>query len=166
MYSSLEPRWPHTDLPTGLVMALNMTCLQGNSTACEGIGGVQLTLAVVLPLLILLVVVTIALMYTQRNRVRSMWTLDRLKSTEFNTHQPEGSHYSAMVKATPASDNSPIYENYTQSGYRNRSTSEPEDIYLQCDSQDDAIYNNDPSCSLTITPSELDEDLYVMPDVL
>lgn len=44
-----------------------------------------------------------------------------------------------------------------------RSPPEPEEnLYLQCESADDAIYGNDPACSLSImTP---DEDVYVVPD--
>lgn len=46
-----------------------------------------------------------------------------------------------------------------------RFSSEPEeDVYLQCDSPDDAIYSNDPSCNLSILPDSQDEDVYIMPD--
>ena len=48
-----------------------------------------------------------------------------------------------------------------------RSPVQPEDVYLQCDLSDDAIYSNDMSCSLAILPPDTEEeDIYIMPDVL
>lgn len=48
-----------------------------------------------------------------------------------------------------------------------RSPMEPEDVYLQCDSSDDAIYSNDLPCSLAVLPADIEEDdLYIMPDAL
>lgn len=41
-----------------------------------------------------------------------------------------------------------------------------EDLYLQCDSEPDAIYSNDPACDLSSLPDhrEEEEDVYIMPD--
>lgn len=47
----------------------------------------------------------------------------------------------------------------------NRSEGEPEDLYLQCDTFEEAIYGNELSCSLAVLPDH-DEDLYVVPDAL
>lgn len=41
-----------------------------------------------------------------------------------------------------------------------------EDVYLECDSPDDAIYSNDPALNLDILPDSQEEDLYVVPDGL
>lgn len=38
-----------------------------------------------------------------------------------------------------------------------------EDLYLQCDFSDDAIYSNDPACNLSIL-ADPSEDLYILPD--
>ncbi|KAL0966656.1 hypothetical protein UPYG_G00297960 [Umbra pygmaea] len=149
-------------------MMSNTTCLPGNSTTdciVEQSQKPNVGLAVGLSLFILLLVV-IVLIYMQHNKLKRMWALDQLKSKEFNTDQPESSQYTGMVRTLPCSDDFPIYENFTESKNRNRSTSEPEDIYLQCDTQDDAIYSNDPSCSLAMLPSVDDDSLYIMPDVL
>lgn len=46
-----------------------------------------------------------------------------------------------------------------------RSPREPEeDLYLQCDISDDAIYSNDPKCNLDIFPDSQDEDVYITPN--
>lgn len=41
-----------------------------------------------------------------------------------------------------------------------------EDVYLQCDSEPDAIYSNDPACDLSSLPGrhEEEEDVYIVPD--
>lgn len=52
--------------------------------------------------------------------------------------------------------------------FLNRLSGEPEeDLYLQCDlpHTDDAIYNNDPACELSIVPDcQEEEDVYIVPD--
>ncbi|KAK6302467.1 hypothetical protein J4Q44_G00268220 [Coregonus suidteri] len=146
-------------------MMSNMTCPPGNSTT-DCLDPASFSYYVGLPLFFIVLGVVIALIYTQRSKLRSMWQLDQLKRTEVNTRQLEGSQYPTMVRPPPA-DHSPIYENFTDSNNMNRSPSEPEDVYLQCDSPDDAIYGNDLSCSLDILPPDTEEeDLYIMPDAL
>ena len=45
-----------------------------------------------------------------------------------------------------------------------RSLGEPEeDLYMQCDLTDDAIYGNDPVCNLAIR-QDSQEDVYIVPD--
>lgn len=39
-----------------------------------------------------------------------------------------------------------------------------EDLYLQCDFSDDAIYSNDPACNLSILTDPPEDDLYILPD--
>lgn len=39
-----------------------------------------------------------------------------------------------------------------------------DDLYLQCDLTDDAIYSNDPACSLSILTHPQEEDVYIVPD--
>lgn len=151
----------------------NTTCLSAKSTTdCLDSASLSSSVgyAVGLPLFFIVLGVVIALIYTKRSKLRNMGQLDQLKSTEVNTRQLEGSQYSAMVRPPPA-DPSPIYENFTDSNKTtinmNRSPVEPEDVYLQCDLLDDAIYSNDMSCSLDILPPDPEEeDIYIMPDVL
>lgn len=46
-----------------------------------------------------------------------------------------------------------------------RSPGEPEeDLYLECDIADDAIYGNDLECNLSVLPDSQEEDVYIMPD--
>lgn len=49
--------------------------------------------------------------------------------------------------------------------FLHRVCSEPEEeLYLRCDSPDDAIYNNDPMCNLSIIADLQEEDVYIVPD--
>lgn len=51
---------------------------------------------------------------------------------------------------------------FSESCFINRvSLGRGEDLYLQCDFSDEAIYSNDPACNLSILT---DEDLYILPD--
>ncbi|XP_078144043.1 uncharacterized protein LOC144542173 [Centroberyx gerrardi] len=156
-------------------MDVNMTC---NNTACEPPGS-PAGLAVGLTFFFLLLGMAVGLaVYTQRRKLRNMLQLRRESSQkkEDQTQTPQDSHqYTSMIR-TQSTEQTPIYENLQTAGHNrtvvdmDRSPSEPEeDLYLQCDSPDDAIYSNDPACSLAILPDtqgEEEDDLYIMPDAL
>lgn len=89
------------------------------------------------------------------------------------TPEPEAHQYTSMRRETSAGGQAPIYENLTRNAgpsqpaaTPSRSPGEPEeDLYLQCDTQDDAIYSNDPAFQ-SVPPELQEEDLYVVPDAL
>ncbi|CAL8345867.1 unnamed protein product [Merluccius merluccius] len=163
------------------------TCLHGNHTegCAQGshhhhlVGGLCAGLVV----LFLLVCVPAAVVYVKRARRRmSVWQLDVAaahgKEKEEGCAQAEqcaalrraGSHqYTSMGAAPCAAGQSAIYENYSSQQprqlYGNSMAGHEEDLYLQCDSADDAIYNNDPACSLAMLPDpHQEDDVYIMPD--
>ncbi|KAK5859769.1 hypothetical protein PBY51_021298 [Eleginops maclovinus] len=135
-------------------------------------------LAVGLTLFFLLVVIVAGVIVYKRNKVRDILQLvrnRRQKKEEFaNTAQDDPDHYTSMIKQSTEQTSS-IYENLTTQATRDnmpaakqsKFPSEPEeDVYLRCDSPDDAIYSNDPTCNLAILPDCQDEDVYIMPDSL
>ncbi|KAI9541945.1 hypothetical protein NQZ68_025079 [Dissostichus eleginoides] len=141
-------------------------------------------LAVGLTLFFLLVVIIAGVIVYKFNKMRDMLQLGkkrRQKKEDFaETPQDDSHQYTSTIhQSTSMIDQSagqnPIYENLTTQTTRNnrpeveqnKFPSEPEeDVYLQCDSPDDAIYSNDPSCNLSILPDSRDEDVYIMPDSL
>ncbi|XP_077415644.1 uncharacterized protein LOC144044851 [Vanacampus margaritifer] len=151
-------------------MQFNHTCVLVNGTACAAPNS-PVGLAVGLTLFFLTlaaVAVTIAVKF-----YKNKWNLpllgqrksqkkDSVVTTQFD-HQ-----YASMVR-TQSSENAPIYENLARqksgAGSKSRPSCAPtEDLYLQCDSPDDAIYSNDPACNLAILPESRDDDVYIVPD--
>ncbi|KAK5919320.1 hypothetical protein CgunFtcFv8_023223 [Champsocephalus gunnari] len=132
-------------------------------------------LAVGLTLFFLLMVIIAGVIVYKFNKVRDMLQLGkkrRQKKEDFaETPQDDSHQYTSRIHES--TEQNPIYENLTTQTTRNnrpeveqnKFSSEPEeDVYLQCDSPDDAIYSNDPSCNLSILPDSRDEDVYIMPD--
>lgn len=139
-----------------------------------------LGLSVGLTLLLLLVVIVVGLVtYKFKSQIRNMVQSrrrggrDNQKKMDYlETPQDDSQHYIGLIREQPAAHN-PIYENLsTQThGYQRpaahhgRLPGEPEeDLYLQCDSPDNAIYSNDPKCSLVICDTSNEEDVYIIPD--
>ncbi|KAK5888801.1 hypothetical protein CesoFtcFv8_014859 [Champsocephalus esox] len=132
-------------------------------------------LAVGLTLFFLLMVIIAGVIVYKFNKVRDMLQLGkkrRQKKEDFAETPQDDSHQSTSM-IHESTEQNPIYENLTTQTTRNnrpeveqnKFSSEPEeDVYLQCDSPDDAIYSNDPSCNLSILPDSRDEDVYIMPD--
>ncbi|KAK2822211.1 hypothetical protein Q5P01_022276 [Channa striata] len=94
------------------------------------------------------------------------------KKEDYSETTQGGSHqYSSMYREESMAQ-TPIYENVTRTTGcsrpavdQRRSAAEPdEDVYLQCDMSDDAIYSNDPECNLAILPDGQEEDVYIVPD--
>ncbi|KAJ3594827.1 hypothetical protein NHX12_004132 [Muraenolepis orangiensis] len=108
--------------------------------------------------------------------LKSMWRRDtaehgKKEDNNWQAEQRAASHqYTTMGSLPCAEGNSAIYENYTGQPAQDRNSmvtprGPDEDLYLQCDSADEVIYNNDPACSLAMLPEpHEEEDLYIMPD--
>ncbi|GAA6228571.1 uncharacterized protein LOC116699576 [Lates japonicus] len=134
-------------------------------------------LAVGLTISFLLVgIVAGVIVYKYRNKIRSRLLSGRRESQKkedySETAQAESHEYTSAIREQ-SSGHTPIYENLTTrntgydrpAGNQSRLHGEPEeDLYLQCDVPDDAIYCNDPKCNLAILPNSQDEDVYIMPD--
>ncbi|CAL8281318.1 unnamed protein product [Lota lota] len=163
------------------IMSLNVTCSPGNHSAgCPQEPNSSSGLAAGLSVLFLLVFILVAVtLYVKRRH--SMWWLDRTgpgkMEDSVQVEQRAAPHqYSPMYRAQGEAGQSPIYENYSGLPPQDRSPrvgghtsfkGPEEDLYYQSDSVDDAIYSNDPNCSLAMLPEPEDgEDLYIMPDVL
>lgn len=116
------------------------------------------------------------IMYKYQGKIRNMLhfghTRSQKKEDFTETTQADSHQYDRMM-IEQSTAQSPIYENLTTqtTGYNRRSvnqsrtSSQPEeDLYLQCDLPDDAIYSNDPACNLSILPDSQEEDVYIVPD--
>ncbi|KAL4658824.1 hypothetical protein GN956_G3301 [Arapaima gigas] len=152
------------------VTNMNVTEVSTNSTDVAPVG---LTVGLPLGLLLLLAVIAsaAALLYTWRCKSRSFPAAEEARKAEDGSQYTTSPRYvAASTMPTQAAQQSPIYENF-QGGYGSvqggaQGCHQTEDLYLQCDPQDEAIYNNDPSLpgySAYFGPTE---DEYVAPDAL
>ncbi|KAK9539027.1 hypothetical protein VZT92_004161 [Zoarces viviparus] len=159
-----------------MIMTVNNTCVHGNETTCLAPSSSSTGLAVGLTFFfILLLSVAGAIVYKYHSKMRSMLQFrqrrSHTKKQDYTETPPEDSHQYVSTIGEQSTGQNPIYENLTTrtTGYKkpalNRLPSETEeDVYLQCDSPDDAIYGNDPACNLSILPDSQEEDVYIMPD--
>eukprot|EP00064_Thunnus_orientalis_P003744 superscaffoldBa00000318_g3755 len=156
-------------------MSVNNTCISGNSTyACPGRNSSSVGLAVGLTFFFLLLIVAAVIVYKYHSTIRNMLQFghreSQVKEDCIETPQNNPHVYTSMIREQSVGQ-TPIYENLsTQTGYKgpkvsqSRSPGEPEeDLYLQCDLTDDAIYGNDPVCNLTVH-QDSQEDVYIVPD--
>lgn len=157
-------------------MIINNTCVSGNDTAACSAPGSSAGLAAGLTIFfLLLVIVAAALAYKYHGKIRNIWLQPEQKKEDYTETTQVNPHvYTSMISEQPTGQN-PIYENLTRktggnrrSVHQERPPSVPEeDVYLECDlpdDDDDAIYNNDPVCDLSIHPCSLEEDVYIVPD--
>lgn len=159
-----------------MIMNNKTTCVHTNATACPpSSSSVGLAVGLTLFFLILAIVVGV-IVYKyhskMRNMLESLQTRSQKKEDYTETPQDDSHHYTSMIREQPAGQ-TPIYENFNPTGPNrpaantSRFPSEPEeDVYLECDSPDDAIYSNDPACNLSILPDAQEEDVYIVPDTL
>ncbi|XP_077372499.1 uncharacterized protein LOC144015886 [Festucalex cinctus] len=149
-------------------MQLNHTCVNGTACAAPNSStGLAVGLTLFFLMLVAIAVMIVVKFYKNKWSLpllgqRKSQKKDSVVTTQFD-HQ-----YSSMVR-TKSTENTPIYENLTSQKSGARSQSRPpyaptEDLYLQCDSPDDAIYSNDPACNLAILPESRDDDVYIVPD--
>lgn len=169
-------------------MSLNETCQPG-SLSCEPPSGGSLGVmaaasigsAAVTLLFVAAAVAAVVFFKYRRMRPSTVWRLDNRthgKPQKADDEQLPGQRavlhqYTSMGGAEPGSpDQTPIYENFSSQARQHRNPvlstrGFSEDLYLQCDSVDDAIYSNDPACSLAMLPEPHEgEDLYIIPDAL
>uniref|UniRef100_G3PS98 Uncharacterized protein n=1 Tax=Gasterosteus aculeatus TaxID=69293 RepID=G3PS98_GASAC len=155
-------------------MIANMTCVPGNDTAsCSAPGSSRTDLAVGLTFFfVLLLIAAGVIVYNYHSKMRSMFQFGQRRShkeRDYTETLPEDSpRYRYVIREASTGEN-PIYENLATRTKRPAVNKPPreseEDVYLQCDSPDEAIYSNDPACNLSILPDH-EEDLYIMPDSL
>lgn len=126
---------------------------------------------------LLLAIIAAVVVYKFHSKIRSIVQFRQGRSQEkedpIETPQTEPHQYTSM-RREQSTGQTPIYENLTT---RNVGCNQPtasesrspdeheEDLYLQCDMQDDAIYSNDPAFN-SVPPEFQEEDLYVVPDAL
>ncbi|KAL6104353.1 uncharacterized protein ACO6RY_14100 [Pungitius sinensis] len=148
-------------------------CVPGNVTAsCPAPSSPGLAVGLTIFFVLLLIAAGV-IVYKYHSKMRSMFQFGQRRSHKKQdyTETPEDSnHYHSGISELSTGQN-PIYENLATLTTRhnrpamNKSLHEPEeDVYLQCDSPDDAIYSNDPACNLSILPDSNEEDVYIMPD--
>ncbi|KAJ8408353.1 hypothetical protein AAFF_G00257670 [Aldrovandia affinis] len=145
-----------------------------------------LGLGVGLPLVLVAVAAVLAAVrFTRRCRSSNIPQADELKTTEDSVQNVANPRYIAPVVRPPPTQllhqQEPVYENFKSGGQDltqnrqdntmdtniQRQESHTEDLYLQCDPQDDSIYSNDPSCFHHSTPPDPSyDDQYIMPDML
>ncbi|KAL7387606.1 hypothetical protein ABVT39_026076 [Epinephelus coioides] len=159
-----------------MIMNINDTFVHGNETARLAPSS-NLGLAVGLTLFFLILAIVVGVIVYKyhsemRNMLESLQTRSQKKEDYTETPQDDSHHYTSMMREQPAGQ-TPIYENLNRTGPNrpaantSRFPSEPEeDVYLECDSPDDAIYSNDPACNLSILPDAQEEDVYIVPDTL
>lgn len=152
-------------------------CTKGPVTDCST-NDSALGLAVGLPVALITVAVVIAVLYIRRFRSANISQPPELKSPEESVHNADNPRYIASVLTRPPTHQDPVYENFqsrgpvlaqnrqsnTTSTSTHRGDSQAEDLYLQCDPQEDAIYNNDPSFFKCSRQPD-DDDEYIMPDM-
>ncbi|KAA8587688.1 uncharacterized protein LOC116699576 [Etheostoma spectabile] len=168
-----------TTLESRMIMIIDNTCVPGNDTATCLAPSSPVGLAVGLTFFFLLVVIVAGvIVYKYHRKMRNVLQFGQTRSPKNEdyreTSQEDSNHYTNMNR-DQSSGEAPIYENLTaRTAVHNRpvvnkrkSLPEPEeDVYLQCDSQDDAIYSNDVACNLSILPECQEEDVYIVPDLL
>ncbi|CAK6952349.1 hypothetical protein EPR50_G00125130 [Scomber scombrus] len=156
-------------------MSGNITCIPGNGTSClthsSSTGS-----AVGLTFLFLVLAIVIGLIvYKYNSQIRNMLQCGHRETQvkeDYIETPPADSHvYTTMIR-DQSDGQVPIYENLSTRttghkrpvGNKRRSPVEPEeDMYMPCDLTDDAIYGNDPACSLSIH-HDSQEEVYVVPD--
>ncbi|KAE8291085.1 hypothetical protein D5F01_LYC10679 [Larimichthys crocea] len=151
-------------------------CVAVNSTCSTSGSSVGLATGLTLFFLLLIIVAGV-FAYKYRSRITDMLQFVRRRSekNEDYVETPEADAHQ-FLNREQSTTQIPIYENLTTqtSGCsrhpvnKSRLSGEPEeDLYLQCDlpHTDDAIYNNDPACELSIVPDcQEEEDVYIVPD--
>ncbi|KAJ8278684.1 hypothetical protein COCON_G00057500 [Conger conger] len=139
----------------------------------------ELSLGLPLALVIVVVVVGIAVLCIRRYRSAKCSQPTEQKITEDPVHNTANPRYIASIVRPPSTPQDPVYENFQSKGQalaqdqqrnststHSRGNSQVEDVYLECDPQDDAIYNNDPSLFPSFQqPDRSYDDEYVMPDM-
>ncbi|KAM8850332.1 uncharacterized protein AB9W97_021558 [Spinachia spinachia] len=159
-----------------MIMIANITCVPGSDTAsCPPPSSSRAGLAVGLTVFFLLLLIAAGvIVYKYHSKMRTMFQFGQKRSNKkrdyTETPAEDCPRYLSDQSELSAGQN-PIYENLaTQTSAHkrpavNRKPCEPEeDVYLQCDSPDDAIYSNDPACNLSFLPDPREEDVYIMPD--
>ncbi|TNN77074.1 hypothetical protein EYF80_012712 [Liparis tanakae] len=157
-------------------MIVNYICIPGNDTAtCSAPSNSITGLAVGLTsLFVLLLIGAGVIVYKYHSKMRSMLQFEQRRSHKKQNDTetpPEGSNqYVSLIREQPTGQN-PVYENlptrktgYTRPALNKLPRASEEDVYLQCDSPDDAIYSNDPACNLSILSDFQEEDVYIVPD--
>ncbi|TDH05690.1 hypothetical protein EPR50_G00125130 [Perca flavescens] len=166
-----------TTLEPCMIMIDDNNC--GNDTAVCSAPSSPVGLAVGLTFFfLLLVIVAGVIVYKYHSQMRNMLQFVQTRSQKNEdyreTSQEDSNQYTDMNREQSTGE-APIYENFTArtTGHnrpavnKRKSPPEPEeDVYLQCDTQDDAIYCNDPACNLSILPECQEEDVYIVPDSL
>ncbi|KAF3699179.1 hypothetical protein EXN66_Car014866 [Channa argus] len=154
-------------------MKANATCDRNGTNTCGP--GSSTGLAVGLPLFFLVLVIACVIVYRYHRKIRDMIQFRqqrRHKKEDYSETTQGGAHQYSTMHREESVAQTPIYENVTRTtGYdrpaviqsRSADASE-EDVYLQCDMTDDAIYGNDPKCNLEILPDCQEEDVYIVPD--
>ncbi|KAM8727361.1 uncharacterized protein AB9X84_001093 [Acanthopagrus schlegelii] len=157
-----------------MITTNNDSCANGNST-CTVMSSFSAGLAVGLTLFVLLlVIVSGVLAFRYHRQIMNILPFRHRRSQkkEDCTETPEAdSHQYTGLSREQSTAQAPIYENLSTTRYskstvkQSRLTSETEeDLYLQCDIPDDAIYSNDPACNLSILSHPQEEDVYIVPD--
>ncbi|KAM9845499.1 uncharacterized protein ACBR49_012232 [Aulostomus maculatus] len=155
-------------------MSVNDTWIPGNVTTTPEGSGSSAGLAVGLAVLfLLLLIVAGVIIYKFHSKFRGLVQLGRRKGPTkeeyIETPQPDAHQYLSREPSVPQT---PIYENLTaQRSDLNRPVEHhirlpierQEDLYLQCDLENDAIYSNDPACNINAIHSQ-DEGIYILPD--
>ncbi|KAG7526060.1 hypothetical protein JOB18_036239 [Solea senegalensis] len=109
------------------------------------------------------------ILYKYQDKVRNVMESARSKRQK----KKDDSHHSTSVASEHSALHIPIYENVTsqkpdysrEPQTHSRLPRDPEeDLYLQCDIPNDAIYSNDPQCNLVILQNSKEEDVYIIPD--
>lgn len=159
-------------------MIVNDTCVLGNDTSsCRASGSPPGLAAGLTVFFLLLVIIAGVIIYKYHREIRNVLQIghrrSRKKEDYTETPEPTAHQYVSMSREQ-STGQTPIYENLTTrtSGHNRRTEKQSrspglpeEDLYLQCDLPDDAIYSNDPVCNLSILPdSQEEEDLYIVPD--
>ncbi|KAJ8277445.1 hypothetical protein GJAV_G00075220 [Gymnothorax javanicus] len=139
-----------------------------------------LGLAVGLPLALVTVAVAVIVICTRRARSANISQTTDLKTTDDSAHNAANPRYVASVVRPPPTQRDPVYQNFQSQGpvpaqsrqnnaastRTHRKIPPAEDLYMQCDPQEDAIYNNDPSFfNCPKQPDHSHEDEYIMPDM-
>ncbi|KAM3604483.1 uncharacterized protein V6R79_011740 [Siganus canaliculatus] len=153
-------------------MSANDTCGAGDEACAGSASGSPVALAVGLTVFFLLLVTAAAVVFKYHRKIRSMVPLGPRQNQKKDEHTATAEAASRPYhRGEQSTAQTPIYENlgahgagYGRHGAKqSRLPSEPEeDLYLQCDLPDDAIYSNDPACNLSFLPDQ--EDVYIVPD--
>ncbi|KAG5285363.1 hypothetical protein AALO_G00002550 [Alosa alosa] len=111
--------------------------------------------------------------YYRRRTSRHVIHSNKPKTIEDRHSKPADSQYTGFDRSSHQTSESPVYENFRERPsditatrhYSNMdSPTEPGDLYVQCDSEHDAIYSNDPTFNYRNQPDNCEEDVYIVPD--